>query len=548
MDVLFGKLAAQILFWVYDFLDLLNNVFRVFAGLDCVDYEGNRITLLEAFMNSAVFSKGMLVILGLVIIGVIIAAACVSVKIFKGMFDTKSNNNKTALGVAGQGAKSVILMIASLMLVVLFIAFVNMILQGVDVVMTQGNQTTLSNSLFQISVETTYEYEESEEEATDEYGQIVYETDENGERKPVMRKVYIIKKDGNGNPVMHSGWYNGVVNDIDFARESPDTVFGVRDKDILGFEHSDWLYQKDKEPIVQLQSFNFLTAYLSAGVMTIAMIMAIVGLTKRLYDIMVLIFMMPLVIGTIPLDDGARMKAWCDTMFSKAFLALGVIMAINVYFLCVPVIGNVVIYTNSVFDSTVTNVVRLFLYIGGALCINTAQTLIARVLGTSADESREMAQSFRTLASTVMLGGSALRGAKNVAFGGYGKYGRYHRGLLPGVAGGVNAVGAKLGGDKYTNSTVGRFMGWASRPRDNGYNARGAYGGQSGQGGQGGQGGGAINAQNNGLGSAPNAISQPQTTSRTSGTGGALPLARTTAQRPRSNSRFSGGGSRGGKQ
>ena len=101
---------------------------------------------------------------------------------------------------------------------------------------------------------------------------------------------------------------------------------------------------------------------------------------------------------------------------------------------------------------------------GGALAINGGQLLLARLMGTSADESCEMAHSARALLGGAVAAGGVLRGAKNLAFGGYNKYGRFRTGMLPGAARIGNTAGNFFGGQRYAGSrgasimhTLGRY-------------------------------------------------------------------------------------------
>lgn len=117
------------------------------------------------------------------------------------------------------------------------------------------------------------------------------------------------------------------------------------------------------------------------------------------------------------------------------------------------------------------------------MCINGSQTLIARILGTSADESREAMQSFAMITSGVRLGvmgaigaGRLALGAKNVVFGGTNRYGRQRTGILPMIFRGANSIGERVGGNNYINSRGGAFMRTLGRMggRNGGYASAGA--------------------------------------------------------------------------
>lgn len=461
----FKKLLAQLLFWLYDFLDLIGDIFRVLAGLETVGYtsEGTEteMSILDAFIRHTVAAK---VIFGLVLISVVIACVCGIVKTVKGVIRIKTEGQAYShTATLGQTFLAILSSMVCILLVFLFISFSSMLLQQVNGITSQNIGTTkLSQQLFNLSVESTYEidYDNPQYEyviKVDENGMPVQKTDadgnlvwlhdefgnwidEKGNYVDEDHKVpdyemtteikYDYKKDANGNYEIKPGYRDGKgASDIDFAKMPVDEVFGIHFK-VFGRESKHLGYMV--KPMVEMESFNLFTAFLVAIVMLISMIMICLGMVKRLYDIVVLIFMMPLVCGSIPLDDGARFRAWREVFMSKVFLVFGAVIAINVFFQISPIIEFLNFHTISGIG-LVQDIVKMFLYMGGALCINASQTLIARVLGTSADESRELTQSFRTIMGGASIGAGGIVGAKNMTFGGYNKYGRHRTGLIPGI-------------------------------------------------------------------------------------------------------------------
>ena len=73
MGIVIEKMFAQLLFWLYDFIDTIGAIFNILTGTQAVG-EGNK-TLLEVFAESAVSTK---VLLGLCLLAVIIAGASLS--------------------------------------------------------------------------------------------------------------------------------------------------------------------------------------------------------------------------------------------------------------------------------------------------------------------------------------------------------------------------------------------------------------------------------------------------------------------------------------
>ena len=213
--------------------------------------------------------------------------------------------------------------------------------------------------------------------------------------------------------------------------------------------------------------------YLVLVIMLVAIIWSMLSLVKRIYDLVLLFIALPLVSATIPLDDGARFKQWRDSVISKVVLAYGVVFSINIFLLITPLLNDIN-FVSLGWSAFLENLFKAFMLIGGALSINGGQLLFARLLGTSAEEGREMAHSARALMAGVAAAGGLAKGAKNAVFGGTNKYGRQRKGLIPGIAGLGYKTGSKLGGEKFEGSKTGRLMHWAgrlSKPNQQGNNA-----------------------------------------------------------------------------
>lgn len=497
MGIFFKKLFAQLLFWIYDFIDTIGAIFNILTGTQGVSGDKLDKSLLEVFADSAISTK---VLLGLCSVAVVITGASMGVKIVKNVVKFKSGGEQTSNAVTvKQGFLAILSSVVCIFFVFLFIAFASMLLNMVNDVISPQNGNTLSQNLFDLSVGKSYVLDESkicerEVDYYDEFGNpvqkqdpsspdgLMWETDangnqildENGNAIPVYEKkierYYDYFRDEQGNPILDTGWVGSyTASDISWSMD-PDEVFGKHEKDWIGlFEEEDEGYTI--KPMVRLDSFNIFTAYLVAIIILISMFMLCVGLVKRIYDIIVLIICMPLVCGTIPLDDGARFRAWRETFMSKVLVAFGAVIAINVFYMITGFVSGEFSSTmNELVDrgilggGTVT-VFKMLLLMGGAMCINGSQALIARILGTSADESREAMQSFAMITSGIRMGaagamtaGRMTMGAKRAVFGGTNRYGRQRTGIIPMGFRGVNAIGERAGGANYVNSRGAAFV------------------------------------------------------------------------------------------
>ena len=83
------------------------------------------------------------------------------------------------------------------------------------------------------------------------------------------------------------------------------------------------------------------------------------GLVKRIYDITVLMMIMPGFCATFPIDNGDRFKKWTSKLVSTIFATYGVLIGLNIFFVLVPIIdsatANVFSYSAADYPSTIRN-------------------------------------------------------------------------------------------------------------------------------------------------------------------------------------------------
>ena len=126
----------------------------------------------------------------------------------------------------------------------------------------------------------------------------------------------------------------------------------------------------------------YLPALISSIALGIALIIAVLNLAKRIYEIIYLYFCMPVSMSTLPLDDGARFKNWREQFVTKIILAYGAVLSVNVFVLLLPLIQQMSLpgvggFGNSIFT--------IFMIVGGSMVIPAGQTLFARLFGTADD-------------------------------------------------------------------------------------------------------------------------------------------------------------------
>ena len=143
------------MFWIYDLIDTLGAIFNILTGTQTAD--GQR-TLLEVFAESAVSTK---VILGLCLVAIVITGACMGVRIAKNTIKFKAGGEQTSNAtVVKLGFFSVLSSVVCIFFVFMFISFAGMLLNIVNSVIAPADNMTLSQNLFNLSVEQSYVIDE----------------------------------------------------------------------------------------------------------------------------------------------------------------------------------------------------------------------------------------------------------------------------------------------------------------------------------------------------------------------------------------------------
>ena len=174
-------------------------------------------------------------------------------------------------------------------------------------------------------------------------------------------------------------WINGYnINKINVTSLSVGDIFGTYKAALFGVWPTSWKCNGMINP----NTFMYLPALISSIALGIALIIAVLNLAKRIYEIIYLYFCMPVSMSTLPLDDGARFKNWREQFVTKIILAYGAVLSVNVFVLLLPLIQQMSLpgvggFGNSIFT--------IFMIVGGSMVIPAGQTLFARLFGTADD-------------------------------------------------------------------------------------------------------------------------------------------------------------------
>ncbi|MDE7216015.1 MAG: hypothetical protein K2O08_04330 [Clostridia bacterium] len=427
MKIFFLKILMWLQIGLSRIVDMVMQLFSVFSGIDTIKVDGKEESLLLYFIGNTTVIK---VFWAILIIGVFCVFIFTAIAIIKNMVVIK----KTVSQILGKMLISMFSMIVVVICLFGFIFGANCVLTEIDVAFNQGSELTIGQQLFDASITDAAwvnpDFAIKDEDGISQGMKEVFGTDNKGK----------INKD-----------WDGV---------TPDKIFGTY--------KTDWMFENIEKPnedqIVNIEKYDFFIGLPSSIIMAIVLFIAVMGLVTRLYDLVFIFLTSPLIMSTLPVDDGAKFKLWRETAISKTLLAYGTVFSVNIYIILMPLISKITIPGSN----ALTTLMRVLLIICGALTISNGQVFFARLLGTDAQESRQAAYGMRTMFAGVMGSARAVKGAARMTFGQYNAYtGHRERGLIQGTGKVLGAAGTVLTGgfkDKAGNTlgfgnAVGSKMG-----------------------------------------------------------------------------------------
>ncbi len=321
MLIFFQELIMLLFLWFLRLIDGIMEIFSAIAGITDVTVQGERVNIIEYLVGDST--------VGTIFWCVFILAVGLTC-IFGIVAHVKNMiaNNRNISPIIGKIGLSLLGTMAMLLVVILGILISNSLLTLVAEIFQIGNTTKLSNALFNACV---------------------------GE------------------------WLNGFsVAEIDITSCSVSQILGDYNATALGIWPTSWKCNGMVNP----NTFLYLPSMIAAIALMIALVVAIINLAKRVYEIVLLYIIMPVSMATLPLDDGAKFKMWRETFVTKIILAYGTVFSVNIFILLLPLLSRMHLdgvggFGNSMFI--------IFMIIGGAMVIPAGQNLFARLFGTADD-------------------------------------------------------------------------------------------------------------------------------------------------------------------
>lgn len=319
MLIFFQQLCLLLFLWLLKLVDGLMEIFSAISGITDVTYKGEKVNIIEFLAGDSTVNT---IFWCIFILAIGLTCIFTIAALIKNMINTQRNIST----IVGKFFLALLGTMAMLTVLFLIILISNSLLVLVSQIFQIGNTTKLSSALFNACA---------------------------------------------------GDWINGYsVSEFDISRLGVKEIFGDY---TTGFVFPDkWKYNGMVNP----DKFLYLPSLISGVALAIALVVAVLNLAKRVYEIIFMYFVMPMSMSTLPLDDGARFKTWRETFITKIVIAYGTVFSVNIFVLLLPLITRMRIDEISGFGNSMF---LIFMIVGGAMVIPAGQALFCKLFGQADD-------------------------------------------------------------------------------------------------------------------------------------------------------------------
>ena len=319
MLIFFQQLCLLLFLWLLKLVDGLMEIFSAISGITDVTYKGEKVNIIEFLAGDSTVNTIFWCIF-------ILAIGLTCIFTIAALIKNMINSQRNVSTIVGKFFLALLGTMAMLTVLFLIILISNSLLVLVSQVFQIGNTTKLSSALFNACA---------------------------------------------------GDWINGYsVSEFDISRLGVKEIFGDY---TTGFVFPDkWKYNGMVNP----DKFLYLPSLIAGVALAIALVVAVLNLAKRVYEIIFMYFVMPMSMSTLPLDDGARFKTWRETFITKIVIAYGTVFSVNLFVLLLPLITRKRIDEISGFGNSMF---LIFMIVGGAMVIPAGQALFCKLFGQADD-------------------------------------------------------------------------------------------------------------------------------------------------------------------
>ena len=319
MLIFFQQLCLLLFLWLLKLVDGLMEIFSAISGITDVTYKGEKVNIIEFLAGDSTVNTIFWCIF-------ILAIGLTCIFTIAALIKNMINSQRNVSTIVGKFFLALLGTMAMLTVLFLIILISNSLLVLVSQIFQIGNTTKLSSALFNACA---------------------------------------------------GDWINGYsVSEFDISRLGVKEIFGDY---TTGFVFPDkWKYNGMVNP----DKFLYLPSLIAGVALAIALVVAVLNLAKRVYEIIFMYFVMPMSMSTLPLDDGARFKTWRETFITKIVIAYGTVFSVNIFVLLLPLITRMRIDEISGFGNSMF---LIFMIVGGAMVIPAGQVLFCKLFGQADD-------------------------------------------------------------------------------------------------------------------------------------------------------------------
>lgn len=319
MLIFFQQLCLLLFLWLLKLVDGLMEIFSAISGITDVTYKGEKVNIIEFLAGDSTVNTIFWCIF-------ILAIGLTCIFTIAALIKNMINSQRNVSTIVGKFFLALLGTMAMLTVLFLIILISNSLLVLVSQIFQIGNTTKLSSALFNACA---------------------------------------------------GDWINGYsVSEFDISRLGVKEIFGDY---TAGFVFPDkWKYNGMVNP----DNFLYLPSLIAGIALAIALVVAVLNLAKRVYEIIFMYFVMPMSMSTLPLDDGARFKTWRETFITKIVIAYGTVFSVNIFVLLLPLITRMRIDEISGFGNSMF---LIFMIVGGAMVIPAGQALFCKLFGQADD-------------------------------------------------------------------------------------------------------------------------------------------------------------------
>ncbi len=329
----FGEMFYGLLVSVLQIIDSMQDAFNIFAGLKLVTYKkSDPMSMLELIFRLDVVQRGVLIITAIALVLMFLFATIATVR---SIFDMEMENRHTISKILQSSMKAFFRLFLIPVVCLFAIRMSGVILSSVNTAMG-GDQTTLSRMIFVTA---------SLDAARDDR----YNTSSGN-------------SDIGINDGLRKKYYTGEVSYANKDQVGKDFKFG---------------------------KFDYLVGFGGCGFLIIILFIGILTFINRLFEVVILFIVSPFFASLMPLDDGEKFKTWQDMFVGKLFGGFGLVIAMELYMILVPIVmsGNISFGEGS---TEANYLLRFVFLLGGAWATIKIGPMITQLLSFQAGGQEQM--------------------------------------------------------------------------------------------------------------------------------------------------------------